>query len=333
MRAMTRALAGILIVSLPVMAGCGDNEPQQSSPSPGMTSASEGAPCDRPDVVVHDDAGDRDLRCVDSGSGLAWKVEGKSGTAQGAGSSQAGGGGQADVQQGIASSAEIPAVMENFGFAFAPFDPATGKAGALKITGLRPPKLPATDPNKAALDVRNEYAFLPFGYKEADGLDPQWSFFLPLGTPVISLVTGTVCDVPKLYSNDYSIRVAPDGVKCIEQAKAAVMFETEHVIDPLVKFGDRVTAGQRIATVSNYQSIWADMGMGIVEIGAFYNKPGDSTPWHACPSRFLAPAVRADLLAALQSAMTAWSKEIGKPSMYSKATDPEIGCFTADVND
>jgi hypothetical protein len=40
------------------------------------------------------------------------------------------------------------------------------------------------------------------------------------------------------------------------------MFETEHVIDPLVKFGDRVTAGQRIATVSDYDRNWKAMGTG-----------------------------------------------------------------------
>jgi hypothetical protein len=40
------------------------------------------------------------------------------------------------------------------------------------------------------------------------------------------------------------------------------MFETEHVIDPLVKFGDRMTAGQRIATVSDYDRNCKAMGTG-----------------------------------------------------------------------
>lgn len=60
------------------------------------------------------------------------------------------------------------------------------------------------------------------------------------------------------------------------------MFETEHVIDPLVKFGDRVTAGQRIATVSDYDRSWKAMGYGLVEIGVAYNLGNDGIPWHAC---------------------------------------------------
>lgn len=231
------------------------------------------------------------------------------------------------------TSAEIPAVMETFGFDLAPFDADTGMAGAMRITGVVPPSLPATDPNKAALDARHEFLFLPFGYGEGDGsTDPQWTVFLPLGTPVVSLVTGTVCDVPLLYSNDYSIRVVPEGTRCEEPGAAALMFETEHVIEPLVAFGDAVTAGQRIATVSDYDPLWREAGFGIIEVGVFFT-PDGGTPWHACPSRFFAPGAADAMTATLRSVMEAWSAEIGRPDLYAAANDPALGCFTADVNE
>lgn len=231
---------------------------------------------------------------------------------------------------GLKSSAEIPSVVENVGFELAPFDPVTGMAGAMKITGVTPPRLPDNDPNKAVLDARNDYLFLPYGWSEADGLDPQWTFFLPLGTPVIAPASGVVCDLPVLYSNDYSVRIAPDGFDCSGSA-AAVLIETEHVIDPLVAVGDRVTAGQRVATVSDYQSIWKQAGFGIVEIGVFFSLGGDGVPWHACPSKFLAPGARESVLASLTSVMDAWSAESQKP-LYVDANNPVPGCFrTEDV--
>jgi len=337
----TPALA-VAVGVLLLMASCGGSDSTsqpdgQPAPSGGQTTepagqgagdtAVAGAPCTKPDMVVHVEATNSDLVCrAGAGGALVWEAAPSSGGGGGDG------GGSQGASFGLASSSEIPAVMETFGFDLAPFDAASGAAGAMTITGVVPPKLPASDPNAVALDARNRYLFLPFGYAEADQTDPQWSFFLPLGTPVVSLVTGTVCDVPQLYSNDYSIRVVPDGIACDGPGRAPVMFETEHVIDPQVAVGDKVTAGQRIATVSDYQRIWKPVGFGIVEIGVAYSLANDNTPWHACPSRFFAPATRDAMRATLESLMTAWSTEVGDAELYAAARVPEPGCFSADVN-
>lgn len=289
------------------------------SDSSDASNAAVGAECNRADVIVHIDSLNVDVKCAkDSSGNLVW--------------TEAGSTGQAMDSVGLNSSDEIPAVMQNVGFEMKAFDQASGMAGTMKITGTRPPKIPTSDKNYEEVTARNNYLFLPFGYQEKVDIDPQWAFYLPLGTPVISLISGTVCDVPKLYSDDYSIRVAPDGIDCLAQGRASVLFETEHVIDPLVKFGDRVTAGQKIATVSDYAKAWKEIGFGIVEIGTFYAKKNDQTPWHACPSRFLDPKVKTQVLADLKSLADAWSAEIGMPKLYEKATDPVFGCNLSDVH-
>lgn len=236
--------------------------------------------------------------------------------------------------RGLESSAEIEPVMVNVGFDLAPYDPASGRAGDLVIAGV---EVPAPDPNAAAAgpqaaehEVRKRYLFLPYGAPGYDGRDPQWNFVLPLGTAVIAPVTGTVCDVPLLYSNDYSVRIAPEGLAC--DSPGSVLFETEHVLSPLVGVGDRVTAGQQVAVVSDYQTEWKEAGFGVVEVGVAFVKEaydGELIPWHACPSLFLDPEVKADVLAALRSVMSAWEEESGL-ELYADASNPEPGCFTGD---
>lgn len=269
--------------------------------------------------------GNRGPVCDDTGSCAG------SGPGNGSGNGNGNGGNGGGQAEGIDSSADIAKVAQNLGFVLAPFDPATGMAGDLKITGARPPVVPSNDPNAVSLNAANRYIMWPYGMSESSGggskVDVQASYFLPLGTPIISMVSGTVCDVPKLYSDDYSVRVAPDGVSCGNQGGAAVLFETEHVIDPLVKVGDRVTAGQRVATVGTYRRDWTAAGFGIVEIGVAYMKNGSDRPWHACPSITLDPKIAPTLLADLSAANAAWAKELGDDSLY--AGDAMPGCRIA----
>lgn len=268
--------------------------------------------------------GSRGPVCDDTGS--------CAGSGEGSGNGSGGGGAQAES---IDSSADIAKVAQNFGFVLAPFDPVSGMAGDLKITGTRPPVVPSNDPNAAGMNAANRYIMWPYGMSEfarGGSVDVQATYFLPLGTPIISMVSGTVCDVPKLYSDDYSVRVAPDGITCANEGNAAVLFETEHVIDPIVKVGDRVTAGQRVATVGTYRKDWTAAGFGVVEIGVAFMKKGSDRPWHACPSLTLDPKIAPTVLADLSAANAAWSKELGDDSLY--VGDAMPGCrITTDVTE
>jgi hypothetical protein len=160
--------------------------------------------------------------------------------------------------------------------------------------------------------------------------EPQMAFIAPLGTPVISMVDGTVCDVPQLYSNDYSVRVAPSGTAC-KTGQASILFEHEHLNSPQVKVGDKVKAGQQIGTVSDYNPHWKAKGLGLIETGVFFSKNDNSgKPWHACLANYLAPSKRASMLAVLTSIEQAWIAERNDPTLYNLAAQNPVGCLTTD---
>lgn len=149
--------------------------------------------------------------------------------------------------------------------------------------------------------------------------NPQPTFVVPLGTPVRSLVDGIVTDMPTLWSGDYSIQVTASG-----QMEKWV-YETEHVINPKVKVGDKVTAGQIIAEVSNFDK-GAPAGYGAVEIGIL---KGGNPPSHFCPFAYLDDSVREETFTKLRKFFKDWEDYTGDQSLYDES-NPIPGCITLD---
>jgi hypothetical protein len=258
--------------------------------------------------------GKADLRCMKKAGKLVW-VKVASGGGSGGGSSS---------NAGISSSSSIPKVIQNWGLALAPYDAATGKAGVMQIAGVTPPSFGIPADDALYRHIVGLYGEEVLGKREA-----QTIFMAPLGTPVISMVDGIVCDLPKLYSNDFSVRVAPTGTACSGNA-APILFEHEHLIDPTVKVGDKIKAGQRLGVVSDYNPHWKAKGFGVLDIGVFFSKTGSTQAWHACPSNYLAPAKKDALLATLTSIENAWMTQRGDPSLYNLAAQNPVGCLTQD---
>jgi hypothetical protein len=127
----------------------------------------------------------------------------------------------------------------------------------------------------------------------------QPTFVLPAGTKVTAIIDGVVCMIPKLYSGDYSVMMAPscDNLN--------YMWEMEHVINVIVEVGDRVKAGQTVAEVSNYSYEYGDpqglnqsrpdrkYGFDLVEIGLL---EGGNAPLHHCPWLYIDPSYKKELL-------------------------------------
>src|SRR3989344_8068338 len=130
-----------------------------------------------------------------------------------------------------------PLKLKSIGVNLDYYDPQTGKAGDFEFT-------------KAKLQFNQLFMdygfFIPASSASPDKKNPQPTFILPLGTPVRSLIDGVVANMPILWSGDISIQVTTDG------KMQRWVYEIEHVINPKVKVGDRVSAGQIIAEVSNF---------------------------------------------------------------------------------
>ena len=171
--------------------------------------------------------------------------------------------------------------------------------------------------------------FMPFGFvipgnQSAHGKDkanPQPTFILPLGTPVRSLVDGIVANMPTLWSGDISIQVTTDG------KLQRWVYEVEHVMSPKVTVGDKVTAGQIIAEVSNFDK-GAPEGFGAVEIGILHGG-GEGPPEHVCPFAYLDSSIQDETLKKITAFFNSWEEYIGDLSLYNESMSIP-GCLTLD---
>lgn len=150
-----------------------------------------------------------------------------------------------------------------------------------------------------------------------DKSNPQPTYILPLGTPVRSLVDGVVASMPIVWSGDYSIQVTESG------QMEKWIYETEHVINPKVKVGDRVRAGQIIAEVSDFDK-GASAGFGAVEIGIL---KGGQKPEHVCPFAYLDESIKKETLKKINALFKSWEDYIGDQNLYDENT-PYPGCLT-----
>jgi len=166
------------------------------------------------------------------------------------------------------------------------------------------------------------YGFVIPGNSSSSGKDkinPQPTFVVPLGTPVRSIVDGVVASIPTLWSGDFSVQVTEDG------KMQKWIYETEHLINPKVKVGDKVTAGQIVGEVSNFNH-GAPAGFGTTEIGIL---KGGQTPEHVCPFAYLDDSIREKTFTNLRSLFKSWEEYTSDQNLYDESlTIP--GCLTLD---
>lgn len=209
--------------------------------------------------------------------------------------------------QEVASTSK--AKIKHLGVNLDYYDPATGKAGDFLFTTA----------NLFADQIFMNYGYtIPASPDNPAKVNPQPTFFLPLGTKVHSLVDGKVFRVPKLYSDDYSVQVQTEGSELI--------FEAEHVINVKVKEGDTVKAGDIIAEVSTFGSQSKD-GLGLFEIGIL---KGGNPPFHICPFDYLDDSIKDDLLKKITAFQKSWEEFKGDSSIYDESKVVIPGCESRD---
>lgn len=148
--------------------------------------------------------------------------------------------------------------------------------------------------------------------------NPQPTYVIPLETPVRSLVDGVVVAMPTLWSKDLSIHIAVDE-------DSNWRYETEHVTNPKVKVGDKVSAGQIIAEPSRYDNNLPP-GFGIVEIGIL---KGGQIPEHVCPFAYLDESIKEDILTKMRKLFKDWEEYLGDDSLYDEI-EQIPGCLILD---
>ncbi|MEX2028116.1 MAG: M23 family metallopeptidase [Candidatus Curtissbacteria bacterium] len=209
---------------------------------------------------------------------------------------------------------EPPLKLKSIGVNFDYYDPKTGRAGDFKFTKQK---------------LQFNRLFMGFGFVipvnvSASGkpkANPQPTFILPLGTPVRSLVDGVVANTPMVWSGDYSIQVTKSGK--LEKW----IYETEHVMNPKVKVGDKVSAGQIIAEVSNFDK-GVPEGFGAVEIGILKGG-GEGPPQHVCPFAYLDESIKEDTEKKIRAFFKAWEEYKGDTFLYDESLLTP-GCLTLD---
>lgn len=207
-----------------------------------------------------------------------------------------------------------PLKIKHIGINLGEYDPATQTMGDLTFT-------------KNGLESYGNLLVFDYGaVAEANSaaqrrLNPQPTFIVPLGTKIHSLVDGVVVNVPKLYSNDYSIQVGTDK-------ESHWLYETEHVINPKVKVGDKVKAGQVIAEASTHDSQYHP-GFGLYEIGILHAGT-TGPPQHVCPFSYLDDSIKQDTYKKLNEFYAAWEAYQGNTALYDEAKHVVPGCYTLD---
>lgn len=218
---------------------------------------------------------------------------------------------QDGVVKGISTSADRPPLMlKTLGIKLGPYNSKTGRAGDFRFTNAGVQYGLIFSPFAQVIPGNSTTNFKP-------KTNPQVEFRVPMGTKVLSLVDGVVINVPKLYSGDYSVMVA-------DSRSGNWIYETEHVIKPLVKVGDRVKSGQVIAQVSPHNKDRYD-GLGLVEIGILR---GGNPPTHVCPFAYLDPSIKDVTFKNMMLFFQAWERHRGNTALYIEKAMQVPGCLT-----
>ena len=217
------------------------------------------------------------------------------------------------VREVFVNPTEPDLKIKSLGITLDYYDEQTGKAGDLLFT-------------KENISQYGNLIFLNYAEVEQansaqpeKALSPQPTFIVPLGTKVRSLVDGEVVRVTKSYSGDYSVQVA-------SSPESDWIYETEHVINTVVKVGDKVKAGQVVAEASDYNS-HHHPGFALYEIGILH---GGNPPEHVCVFNYLDDSIKKDTFAKLTAFYASWEAYMGDTTLYDESKMAIPGCYSLD---
>ena len=168
--------------------------------------------------------------------------------------------------------------------------------------------------------------FIPFGKflvgTNGPKITPELTWFVAEGTEVHAPITGVVSQIDVLYSDDYLIVLQQDG--------SAWEVGVEHVVDPRVQVGDRVTAGQVIATATPEDTPFGTIAF--TELAVWLPADSDEEMIKKCPVLAFTPALRASFSTATYALAESWETHWGEDT-YDTAAWTQPGCLMDELTE
>ncbi len=203
-------------------------------------------------------------------------------------------------------------VLENIGFHLNFYDPSTKRAGDIFfVKGIG---------DHLSNKIFSEFADEIVG---SDGLKilPHPTYFLPLGTKLISPVDGVINTIKyQERDDDYEMGIIPDGF-----SKWIIGFD--HIINLEVQEGDKVNAGDVVGEVSPSNSPAMPPELGWTEL-----QIGEREAPAICPFLLLNKSVKADIEAKITQLAKDWENFIGK-DVYQQEKWVSPGCLAETAQD
>lgn len=194
-------------------------------------------------------------------------------------------------------------IIKNLMVDFAPYNSATGKAGAFLFK---------KEEDKVFLEF-GDVVTNPQGQKIH--VLPTFEYHTDPNAVVYAVANGIVRKIDyQLDGNDYELHLSEENGYTWE-------LSYDHVRNLTVKNGDKVTAGQKLGTVGPWSN-----GLGRVELQV--KKPIDKNSiYDYCPLSLFNPALLEEYKQKISTLMNDWEKFKGDNSIYNETKDFLPGCL------
>lgn len=195
-----------------------------------------------------------------------------------------------------------PPVIKNLGITFAAYDSISGRAGAFDFLKLQ------------------SKPFIEFG---ENGTEPTFTFRTAEDADVTAVADGYVYKVEhQSQYSDYSILAST------EKDILDWSIDYDHVINPTVAVGDKITAGQKLGIVGTH----SDVGIGRIEIQVF---GGDGSSASYCPFTYFDSSLIETYKTKLQKLMDDYEAYMFNTNIYNPndySSSGHLGCKAKSVN-
>lgn len=183
--------------------------------------------------------------------------------------------------------------------------------------------------------------FSPFGSEMSNSSGTKkiisWDFTAKKGSHVYAPLSGKVVSIQfqnQWWEKDYEIVVEPEE-------NSHYQIAIDHILDPTVKQGDIIKAGQILGKIGNMiygneTSSEIDPQFGIVEIQINYypsHNPNDNNGViYQCPGQFIKPELTSTIHGQLSQLMGLYEKFKGKEDIYQETNFSSTGCYKEELS-